>query len=428
MSGDAALPPMRVERALDLLPDIDVLAPLRARLISTSRVRPPAEPYRTVGKRMIPQGNLKEIVPRALERVTEHLAALYETAVEALACEQRGDQPAAVRALLRAGSREERVGRRAQARVWFRHALSIAQGLRDRGPEIEALRHLAGLESGLGNHEQAARSYQRSLALAEAEGDDRSCAIACQGLAEVSLSQGKWQGAESWCSRALKHAGEDRQLKAGIYLGLGEVARERRRIDVAEGLLNRARILYEEIGDAVGMIRALNAWGMFEGARERRPDALANYREALARSLHLSERSPRLEIAIRLNICQLYLEWGRLPDAEDEARRVEEAAIVHALTEELAHAYVVIGKVRALRSDDRGFVFYEKALELCRQRDPSPTLEAEVYLEYGVFQRQLGLVEEARAYLERSREILQGISDVRMLERVGHELQLTKRE
>lgn len=412
---------LRVERALRLLPDIDALVPLRAFLVSSSRDRESGEPYRTVGKRLVPSAELKEYAPRAVERASEHLTALYQAAVEALQAEERGDEPAAVRALLAAGKLEERVGRLTQARAWYEHALRIAEELRDRRPEMETLLHLGHLDADRGSLDSAGRHYQRSLALAEAELSVRNAALACQGLGRVASALGKWSGAAAWFTRALDLAKGDRQLIAKLQLALAEVAGERGRPEEAEESLTHAGRLFDELGDADGSGRVLAARGRIEARRERHAEALIHYREALAR-LHDAGAPRELEMEVRLNLCELYLEWDRLPDAEDETRHAEELAIMQNLTHQLARLYVLMGKLRGRQRDETGFVFFEKAVELCRGREPSPRLEAEIYLEYALYRRAFGEIEESRAYLERAREVFEAVGDASTIARVDAEL------
>jgi tetratricopeptide (TPR) repeat protein len=394
-----------VEQALRLLPDVDALSPLRAFLLATSHGGEEAAPYRTVGKRYLQPADLRALVPRAAAQVGAHLTALYQAAVDALEAEQRDDPAGAVRALLAAGELEEKVGRGTQARAWYDHALRIAEGLRDRRPEITALRRLGHLEAGRDTVEPAARFYQRSLAIAEAELDHEGAARACLGLGTVALAQHKWQGAESWFRRGLQCGAEDRVLIARLNLGLGDAARGRGQLAAATDRLARARELFEEVGHVTGIVRTLNVAAQLDVLRERRAEALASFREALAR-LQAGGGEPRLEISIRLNICQLYLDWGRLPDAEDEIRSAEETAILHNANRDLARLYLLMGKVLGRRGDDTGFVFFEMAVELCRRPEPAPRLEAEVYLEYGLFKKDLKELDEARTYLERAREIM----------------------
>src|SRR5438034_1386813 len=134
MSGDArALPPVRVERALGLLPDLEVLAPLRALLVSISRpdertMWSSSGPYLTLGKRGVQPEELRRRLPPLFHRIAGHVAALYNAYAEALECQQRSDGAGAAAALVKAGHSEEKVGRLVQARTWYEDALAVAEG------------------------------------------------------------------------------------------------------------------------------------------------------------------------------------------------------------------------------------------------------------------------------------------------------------
>ena len=404
------LPSLRVERALHLLPDIDALGPLRSFLVSVSRGnREVAEPYGTVGKRVVEPTELRDFIPRAVGRLAEHLSALYESAVEALEAEERGDLVGSINALLAAGEREERAGRPASARAWYAHALRIAEELRDRHPEIQTLRRLGRLDASRGEFELAARFYQRGFALAEAEQDLPSAALACHGLGQIAASQRQWAGAVSWYARGLQYADEHTPVAADLRLALAEVSRQQGETTAAGDWLEQAQRLFKSIGAPEGLARALNARGQLDSTSGNRREAFAHYREALAElppGLH-----PEIEMEIRRNIAELHIEQGRFPDAEDEIRRAEELAITHDLTRQLAQLYIVLGRLRGSQGDEAGFVFFEKAIELCRGREPVPDLEAAAYYEYAKFRRGLGDLDECHAYLCRAQELLEGSGD-----------------
>ena len=410
MSHGAELPALRVEQALRLLPDVDALAPFRAFLVSASSARGATEPYRTVGKRVLAPGELRALVPRALGRVADHLTGLYEAAVEALEAQWRGDLAAVVRALLRAGLREEHAGRESQAYAWYDHALHVAEEVRERDPEVEALLDLGRLEASRGRGEHGARFLQRALALADAERLGVKAARACLGLGDAAAARGQWQGAEAWYGRGLRYTEHDIEVRGRLLLGLSEVARRRGRMAEAADHLMRAHELYEGAADAEGIVRALSAAGRLAAQEGRNADALSRYREALTR-LREGPGYRRLELGVRLDLCELYLAWGRLVDAEDEARRAEEAAITLNSTRDLVRLYVLMGKVSERQADETGFVFFEKAIELCRGAEPEPRLEADVYLEYGHFRYGTGDRDEARAYLERALDIVETLGD-----------------
>jgi tetratricopeptide (TPR) repeat protein len=419
-------PPLRVEQALRLLPDVDDLAPLRGFVVSLSSTRKPeawnaAEPNRTIGKRTLDPGELRSRVPEVLARVTGHVAALYEAAVDALESERSGDLSQAVRALVRAGECEEQGVRYSQAHAWYRQALGIAEQLRDRQPEMEALCHLGRLEATRGYLDEGARAFQRSLVLAEAETDDEHAAGACQGLGDVLFAQSQWAGAEAWYTRGLQYAKTNRPLAGTLTLGLGETALRRGELETAEERLERAMQTFESLNDNAGVVRALLARGLFESAQGRTVEVLGTYREALSR-LPMTGACPTLELAVRLRLAELYLELGRLPDAEDEARRAEELAVTQQQTRALARVYLLIGKMRGRQGDENGFVFFEQAIELCRSGEPAPRLEADVYREYAAFRTTMGDHHEARAYLERARDLLQPFGDESALARIEQDL------
>lgn len=421
MNTVAGLRPLRVEQVLRVLPDIDALAPLRASIISRSQTGTAAEPYLTVGKRVVDSTELRQLVPGAVAQFTRHLAQLYDGAVVALEAMERGDMAAAARALLRAGQCEEAAGRDSAARAWYEMALRIAEELRDRRPELEALRHLGDLEAGHGSLELAARFYQRSFALADAEQDVESAALACQGLGEVALARGLWQGASSWYAQGLRYASDNPLLTALLTIGQVKVATARDDREGAERALRQARALLVDLRHTEGMARLHNAWGLLDAMRGRFQEALLHYREALAQ-LRSGERNPRLEMEIRLNACDLFITWGHLAEAEDELRRAENLAIANNLTRELARTYVAIGRLRGRQGDDTGFIFFEKAIELSQGREPSPRIEAAAYFEYGLFKQALGEHEEGPAYLERARDLLTSVGDDALRARVESEL------
>jgi tetratricopeptide (TPR) repeat protein len=417
---------LRVEQALRLLPDVEDLAPLRASVVSLAAGNASetwtAEPNRTIGKRTLDPSALRGRVPQVLTRVTGRVAFLYGAAVDALESEQSGDLSQAVRALMRAGEFEENDIRYTQAHAWYRQALGLAEQLRDRQPEMEALCHLGRLEATRGYLDEGARAFQRSLALAEAQSDDAHAAHACKGLGEVLFARSQWSGAEAWFTRGLEYAKTNPSLSGSLALGLGQTAHRRGDYDAATERLQRALETFEVLRDSAGVVRTLLARGLIEAAQGKTTDVLATYRDALSR-LPASNRDPVLELSVRLRSAEFCLDLGRLPDAEDELRRAEDVAITSQQTRWLARVYLLMGKLRGQQRDESGFVFFEQAIELCRSGEPARRLEADVYREYARFRGMLGDHYEARAYLERARELLEPFGDEVARELIANELQ-----
>jgi tetratricopeptide (TPR) repeat protein len=406
--------PLRVEQALRLLPDVDALTPLRAFLIAMSRRGEQAdawdtgEPYRTVGRRFLKLGDLRRRIPEALERAQAHLASLYEAVLQALEAEQGGNMPEAVRALLRAGASEEGTGRYQQAQAWYTHALGLAEGLRDRRPEIEALCALGRLAIAAGRAQGGAREYQRALALAEAELDQDGSIEACQGLGDVAAALGTWTGAESWYTRGLRLADGDPRRSAELLHRLARAASQRGEQDLALERLRRARDAHEAASGPLEIAGVLHTQGDIELRRGRAADAITAFREASTYVRRAGGNAP-LDVAIWLGSARALMELGRWREAEDECRRGEEVAIAHNLTRPLARLYTTLGSLRGAQNDAEGFVFFEKAIELCRGLEPNPRQEGDTYLEYARFRRALNERDEARACYERALEIFNGL-------------------
>jgi len=423
------LPPVRVEKALALLPEIEALGPLRALLVSISRpdersLWSSSGPYLTLGKRGVQPEELRRRMPQAFHVITEHLQTLYRAYVEALECQQRADGAGAVAALVRAGHGEERVGRRSQARAWYDVALRVSQALQDRRPEVESLRSLGELFLRLGQYAEGARHFQRALAIAEAEFDQTGAIAACEGLGDAALAQSQWTGAQAWYARGLRlaTAGGDQRQIGRLERHLGVLARHQGDLTVAGEHLRRARECFESGDAAEEMAGLLNTQGQLEAQLGRPQAASGAYREALA-WLQRAPRDAGLEVTIRLNLAELHLEAGRFLDGEEEMRRAEQVAIAGNLTGRLAQIYTLMGKLRGRQLDETGFVFFEQAIELSRMLEPSPTTEAQVYVEYGLFRERLGQREEARAYLERARELYGSVGDAADRRRVEAELE-----
>ena len=423
------LPPVRVEQALRLLPELEVLLPLRSLILAASRPEEQAQwashgPYLTVGKRSVEPAELHQRAALVAEQVKEHVAALFASYVDALESQQRGEAGAAVDALRQAGAREERAGRLAQARAWFETALALAEGLQDRRPEIEALLALGELEESLGGHAEAARRHQRALALAEAEFHQAGAIAACLGLGDVALATGQWTGARAWFARGMRlaEAGGDLSATGQLHHRLAALARRTGDLAPAGEHLRRARECLEPLGEARAMAGVLNTQGQVDAGMGREAAAVAAYREALAWARR-DERDAGLEAVIRLNLAELHFGAGRLLEAEEEARRAEQVAIAHGLNRRLVQSYLLMGRMRGRQHDETGFVFFEQAIQLCQTLERSPVLEAQVYQEYGLFSTAMGSRDEARAYLERAREIFESLGETFEVAKVREELQ-----
>jgi tetratricopeptide (TPR) repeat protein len=404
---------MRVERALRLLPESEAMLPLRALLISMSRpderqVWSSSGPYLTLGKRGVQPDDVRLRLGKAVQQVTQHVEALYEAYLDALQCDQRRDGAGAVGALLRAGHIEGTVGRYGQARIWYDKALTVAEALPTRRPEVNALRSLGELSLRVGASLEAARHFQRALALTESGFDQIGAVAACEGLGDAAAAQGHWHGGQAWYARGLRLAEASKQAvpSGRLHHRLGRLAALRGDATATREHLRRGREYFEVAGDAKEMAELLNTQGSLDAEAQRPTAAEAAYREALAWARRGDEHDVGLEVSIRINLARLQLGLDRLLEAEEQMRRAEQLAIAGNLVRRLIQIYILMGELRGRQLDPAGFVFFEQAIELCRSLERSPVFESRVCQAYARFKEALGEQEEARAYEERARDIL----------------------
>jgi tetratricopeptide (TPR) repeat protein len=414
---------VKIEKALRLLPVIDAMTPVRALLLS-SDIADAGGPTRigqndTVGKREVSAADIRSRMQSEMERIVGHLAVLQESYVSALESIDGGAPESAVRSLVSAGRREEKIGRVEQAHVWYSAALDVAEGLMDRKPEIETLLALGALTMWLGFFDDSTRRYRRALVLAESVFDTGSAISACVGLGTLLMEQEAWPGTDAWLARAMRlaeRAGDEKHL-ADVSHHQGEAARRRGDFTAASAGLERARQKFEEMGNAHEMARVLTTYGLLYADMELPARAEAAYHEALA-WVRLAKGNDALEVFIRLNHAKLHVAANRFHEAEAEIRRAERLAVKNNYLRRLVQLYTLLGHLRARQGDDTGFVFFEQALLFARMLDRRPIIEAEVYHEYGVFMMQMHQSEDGRAYLRRAREIFESLGHQADAERV----------
>jgi len=402
---------VKVEQALRLLPALEMVGPLRALVLASSTPDETnrwgsAAPYLTVGKWAISVDLLRRGIPQFLTKLSDHVGRLYQHYAGALEADDKGDQPQVVVHLLAAAQMEERVGRYAAALAWGEVALGVAEGLNTRVTEVETLTFLGEVARAQGQFAAAARHYQRALVLAEAEFDPVRVIVASEGQGLVALAEGQLQGAAAWLGRAERLAVEEehRAARGRILRSLAVVAHRQGDLHAAGERLRQARALIEGLDLAPEMARILDAQGGLDMALGRTAASLASFREALA-WVRRAERDHRLECTIRIHLAELFLEMDRVSEGEEELRNAERLAIANDLGGRLIQIYTRLGTLRGMQGAETGFVFFEQALALCRLLDSAPAFEARVYHQYGLFKSALGRMEEARAWLERAREL-----------------------
>jgi tetratricopeptide (TPR) repeat protein len=245
-------------------------------------------------------------------------------------------------------------------------------------------------------------------------------------LGDAALERGEWPGAQAWYARALRltEAGDDRLRLGRIEHRLGLLARHRGDLAAAGDHLRHARECLEPLGAGHEMALVLDAQGELEAALGRPGPAAGAFREALAWVRRdEAEVATGLDVTIHLHLAELLLDAGRLLEAEEEMRRAEQLAITSNQPRALVGIYTLLGALRGRQGDETGFVFFEQAIALCRALEGPPVDEARAYHAYGLFRQSCGGPDEARAYLERAREIFRSLGVEAEVERVEAELQ-----
>jgi tetratricopeptide (TPR) repeat protein len=417
-------PHLLVERALALVPDAEEFLPLSDAVIGSSRVDRDklwarSAAYATLGKRVVDPARLAEMIPSLVERSQERLQELYDRVLEAIRHQQRGDLAAAAQALVRAGEVEEGDGRLEKAEKIYQLALEVARDLREPGVQVLVLRRLGRAARAAGRLDEAWEWYERSHRLAVDQLDAAGQAVACQGLGNLCDDRGERERARTWYERGLEIARglRDPGLEWPFYTNLSVLAIKNDELADAESLLARAKERIEATGADHALPFYLNNRGLLLTEHGDLAEAEAVFREALARALE-----PRWEVTVRCNLGEVLIRQDRLFEAQDEARRAEEVAIVHRLIPTLVPVYGVLGAIARARCDEEGFVFYEQALNVCQERGLPKKEEAGVLHGYAMLHAACGRPAEARAYLHAARETYESLGFVPELGRVDADL------
>ena len=410
---------MTLDRLLGALPEQPDLVPLREALLRASsadaaRVWSRSSAYATFDKRVLQADTLRNVVAAAARAAHARIDALYDAIAEVLEFAARGDDVAAAERLIAIGEAAEAEDSIQAAVSYYQVAAQVGETLSDRRLRIIALRRMARVSLALGRIEEATGYYRNSCEQAQASGDVEGQVIGSIGLGNVLIYQGRWDEAEQAYGNASALASDGfARMRGQIAINLATVQRERGQLEDAAAQLGKATDLWSEL-HANDHSVWYNNRGLLALARGEVDSAETIFRQALETAGGDFDRAMVLD-----NLAELYVRQGRLSDAERFARSAEDVALRAGSPRALAEIYTRLGKISRLRSDLNGVTFFEKALEICRERR-YPLTEANAYLEYGIFRRTLGDMEEARSYLERARQLCAGIGAAQ-LERLASE-------
>lgn len=415
--------PLRVEQALDLLPELDELAALRDALIDASYT--PADEawagagaYITVGRRVADLDGVEERLPHIIEQVRARTEQLYRHGLQAVRALAAGDPAAAARELVAAGEIEEAAWRLDAAESLYRRAAEVGRRPRDRRVEALALRRLARLARSRGDLGEALRLYRAGTDLSRAARDHEGLVVGCTGLGNVHVDQGRWEAARAWYEEGMEHV-RDRASPEFLHLcnALSVVERRTGRYEESERWL---RLGESAASDASAGAPLAYLW--HGRARLHLAKGEPELAEALLRRMVGEVEEPIARIAGLINLAEPLLLLRRADEALECLREAEDLALRYRAHAQLAYAYEQMGRVAAAREDPEGFVFFEQALELVRRHRLPPMQKAEIQHAYGLYRKALGAADEALARLRLARKGYRAVGATVDAERVGSDI------
>lgn len=417
-----------LEELFALLPDLDELELLRLSLVGAAvpdpvRAWDSSSAYATIDKRIVTPDRVERALEEAEEAHRRTIHAMYEALRPVLRAFWAGDGAEASRQAVALGERLEGDGRVAPARRCYAVALTLSLPLAEKGPQVLALRRIGRACLTLGELQEALSYYQRSAELARDAGDRHAHVIAATGVGNVRIWQGRWSDAEAAYREALalvEGAPDPAALvleRAQLYNNLASITTRLQRLDEAEAWFRRALALWDgAVRSPLDLAVCYHNLAYLRDVQGRREEARRLYQGALELPIPLGLRS-----GIAIDLAESYLGDGHVTQAEQWARTAEEHAIASRSPYHLGRMYQGRGNIARSRGGEDGITFYEKALEIAREKGYA-ILEAETLVDYAQMRLQSGGHEEAQAYLERAREVFLELGTLRELARAEQAL------
>jgi len=400
-----------LDRLLGALPELGELAVLRQALLSASvvdasHVWSRTSAYMTYDKRALSLDAMQQSIAEAMQAAHARVDMLYASLQRVLYALAANEKDRAAQELLAVGERLQNEENPADAVLWLQAADRVAEQAGNRIVRARALWQRAIAMLSLGSTDEAEALYLASLAQAEAANDTEGRINATIGLGNVAGYQGHHDESLRWFYAALEICADAfPRRRALLYTNMAHMLVEQGKLVAAGEQLAKASEIWSELATG-DHCRWYNARGMLALRRGEIEMAESLLHQALGMAGSEFERAMVLD-----NLADLFIRQGNLAEAESLARSAEEAALRADSPRALAEIYTRLGKIFRLRADANGVTFFEKAVEICRGRR-YPHTEANAYLEYGIFRRLHGDIEEARSYFERASQLFREIGAV----------------
>lgn len=378
----------------------------------------------TLDKRLLEPASLESAIDEAEGAFQRHGARLFDGYRAIARAFSGGDHGRVVEEMVALGEEKERVGLFRSARRYLETAVTISLPLPEKGPQILALRRLARVCRAAGDLNEAIRHYERSGALARDAADVGGQVVAHVGAGHALALQGRWGEAERTHVEALAlldgvEGGSHRLERGQIYNNLGYFAARQDRLEEADRWLAKAMEVWDEVSSPADVGVCHHSLARVRRERGDWAGALEHYGEALDMELPAALRA-----GIAIDAADASLRGGDEAGAERWGRTAEEEALSARSPYFLGRVYQVRGNLARSAHRDDGFTFYEKALEIARDRGLR-LLEGETLMDYAQLRADMGETDEARSYLERASEIFNGagaITDQQKVQRLLNSL------
>ncbi len=412
LANDGGVPRLAPTLSLDevraVLPGLEGLRPLLERLERTAE---PDAGRRWAGSAEVGSLGDRRVDPRAVDREIEQLVEevrfeahrSFRVGLRVLRKVADGELEGAAGALRREAERLVGQGRVADAEAYLAGALHLAGRFRDRRAALPVHLAAARVARARGDLERAEDHYLLVLRLGEVADDLPTALTAAVGLGNLEVDRGRWSAAEACYARArgiLDRVPGPRPERWHLALNRSILARE-------EGDLRRSWELLLEADEVARELRDASAAPIIENARGQVLLAMreAEQAEAAFRRALLVAEHPDARITIGVNLADALLAEERILAAGEEARRAEELAVRSGIVSRLPEVYRVLGQVATASGNPDAFVFFERALELVRDRGLPRVERARVLEAYALAERTRGNEEEAAALAGEARII-----------------------
>lgn len=219
-----------------------------------------------------------------------------------------------------------------------------------------------------GRYDRALDFMFKALADYEAAADERGQGVVLNAIGNVYNKLGDPEAAGEHFTRALAIAERTghRQLAVGCLVNLAEILIQQQRWDEALARLEPALALAQEIGSREYVSVCLNNIGDVLREKGQPEPALRHYLESQKLFEAMNAR-PRLAVSA-INIGKLYLQTGRLAEAEGQLRRaLAEARAVQELGLE-RDAAAALAELYERQGDFRRALEHQRAADQARER------------------------------------------------------------